>query len=104
MKPPKFDATYESDAMHRLGQGRQLHRTSKLRAANSIDRRPRFIGARRRSLRFRSGTKYALLRFDSFGRCVGAAKSLISKTPWCYSRGYEPRGRGFESCQPHQFS
>src|SRR5437867_10892433 len=47
-------------------------------------------------------SKYALLRFDAFGRCVGAAKSLISKTPWCYSRGYEPRGRGFESCQPHQ--
>jgi hypothetical protein len=58
MKPPKFDATYEIDAMHKLGQGRQLHRTSKLRAANSIDRRPRFIGARRRSLRFRSGTTY----------------------------------------------
>lgn len=61
MKPPKFDATYESDAMHSLGQRRQLRRNSKLRAANSIDRRPRFIGARRRSLRFRSGTSYFIL-------------------------------------------
>jgi hypothetical protein len=50
MKPPKFDATYESDAVLSLGQGRQPHRTSKLRAANSIDRRPRFIGARRRAI------------------------------------------------------
>jgi hypothetical protein len=57
MKQPKFDATYESGAMHSLGQGRQLRRTSKLRAANSIDRRPRFIGAPRSSLRFRSGTR-----------------------------------------------
>jgi len=56
MKQPKFDATYESGAMHSLGQGRQLRRTSKLRAANSIGRRPRFIGVRRRLLRFRSGT------------------------------------------------
>ena len=57
MKSPKLDATYEIDAMHNLGQRRQLHRTSKLHTVNSIDRWPRFIGARRRSLRFRSGTK-----------------------------------------------
>ncbi len=42
--------------------------------------------------------------FNAEKRGEGAAKSLISLSPIQLSAGYEPRGRGFESCQPHQIN
>jgi len=40
--------------------------------------------------------------FRCNSRDEGAAKSLISKNPIRFGHDYEPRGRGFESCQPRQ--
>ncbi len=44
----------------------------------------------------------APVHFSGEKRGEGAAKSLISLNPIRLSAGYEPRGRGFDSCQPHQ--
>jgi len=51
---------------------------------------------------FCATSKSAPGRFYANERCVGAAKSLISKAFPAFGSGYEPRGRGFESCQPRQ--